>query len=116
MLTRISVSTRVAVLCFGVSGCSVGYDLTLYRPIANPVVRPAEDVQLFSGDEQPKCTFTEVGSVSTDGQYGNADATILAGMRKRVGEAGADGVVRLRKGGVGTIGEGRWEGVLFVCK
>ena len=44
------------------------------------------------------------------------DREILAEMRRRVAQAGCDGVVDLRKGGVGTVGEGRWQGTLYVCR
>jgi len=100
----------------GLMACSVGYHLTLYRPVPNPKPRAANDVQLWTGDQKPTCPYDEIGMIQTDGQYGTEDNDILAGIRKKVGEAGCDGVVNLKKGDVGTIGQGLWQGTVYVCK
>lgn len=117
----ISISTArfaqvaVAVATLGLAACGPSYSVTMYRPLASPKVRSHEQVQLFSGTDLPACPFDEVGLVSTDGANARP-AELMRGIRKRVARAGGDGVIRLRKGGVGTVESQGWEGTIYVCK
>ena len=72
-------------------GCSVGYYIALYRPV--PPNHGRGEIQFWSGNEKPACAYAEIGIISTDGQYGTEDREILAEMRRRVAQAGCDGVV-----------------------
>lgn len=112
---RFSRVAVAAVATLGAIGCGPSYTVTMYRPLATPTPRMPEQVQLFSGTDLPACPFDEVGLVTTDGaNAGPAD--LMIGIRKRVGAAGGDGVIRLRKGGVSTVESMGWEGTIYVCK
>lgn len=109
------VAVAAAVATLGAAGCGPNYSVTMYRPIATPKVLLPEQVQLFSGTDLPACPFDEVGLVTTDGA--NAlPAELMMGIRKRVGAAGGDGVIRLQKGVVGSVESQGWEGTIYVCK
>jgi len=94
------------------AGCGPSYSVTMYRPHTTPRVRPAEQVQLFSGNDRPECAYEEVGLVRSTGEA----ESVLEVIRQRVGAAGGDGVVRLEKGAVGTVESHGWEGTIYVCK
>jgi hypothetical protein len=97
--------------------CSPSTDLVMMRTLPGPQRSPAQ-MTLLMGDQKPPCDYDEVGEISGAPARNDSmnDSEVLEQIKLRVGSANADGVLGLHKGGMGTVGQGRWQGRVFVCK